>query len=126
MGRGFALSWAATICRVSPLSEFRTAAAPDSKTLHPMLLAVWLALRAMLLSVVRTLHLLWLEVMGFFFSAFAVIGGFASVREYRAWAAGDGDPLRLGGALVFTLTFGWFGVTSFWRARTKGRPIRHG
>ncbi len=67
----------------------------------------------------RVLHILWLEVTGFVFLAIAAIGGFAAEREYRKYAAGQVGPTRLVTAILFTLLFVWFGITSFWRARKQ-------
>src|SRR3954465_10391922 len=38
-------------------------------------------------SLLRVGHVLWLEVTGFFFAVFAVIGGAAMIREIRVHAA---------------------------------------
>lgn len=67
----------------------------------------------------KVLHLLFLEVTGFVFLCFAVIGGFALMREYPKMVAGQVSQGRFGITLTFTLMFAWFGVTSFWRARRK-------
>jgi hypothetical protein len=61
-------------------------------------------------------HVLWLEVTGLFFVAFAVIGGLAAWHEYSKHKVLSG---RLGAALCFMVIFGWFGLSSFWRARRK-------
>lgn len=60
---------------------------------------------------------LWHEITGFIFIVFAVIGGAALVKEYIAYRAGGVSPNHMAVAAGFTLVFGWFGVTSFWRAR---------
>ncbi|MGH9530951.1 MAG: hypothetical protein ACRD2Q_01060 [Terriglobales bacterium] len=70
-------------------------------------------------SAARSLHSLWLEITGFFFLAFAVLGAAACWREYRNYAAADVGPERLVVTLLFTLMFAWFGITSFRRARQK-------
>lgn len=77
--------------------------------------------RAMLQSLAHVLHLLFLEVTGFLFLAIAVIGAGALVREYQKFALGQAGPGRVFLAAVLTLTFGWFGASSFWRARRKAR-----
>jgi hypothetical protein len=68
----------------------------------------------------KALSQLWLEVTGFVFLALAGIGALAFVREYGKYHAGRGGSGRLVLAVCFTLLFGWFGVSSFWRVRTKG------
>lgn len=67
----------------------------------------------------RVLHQLWLEVTGFVFLALAGIGGIAFVREYNRHLAGRAGLSRVVIASLFTLLFGWFGVSSFWRIRKK-------
>ena len=67
----------------------------------------------------RVLHQLWLEVTGFVFLALAFIGAAAFFREYTRYLAGQTTTGRLIVAIVFTLTFVWFGVTSFWRVWKK-------
>jgi hypothetical protein len=62
---------------------------------------------------------LWLEITGFFFLIFAVLGGFAAYREYPALESGEGSVMRLTLISLFTLMFLWFGVSSLWRARRK-------
>ncbi len=68
----------------------------------------------------RVLHQLWLEVTGFVFLALAFIGAAAFFREYARYQAGQTTTVRVVIAIVFTLTFVWFGVTSFWRVWKKG------
>ena len=63
---------------------------------------------------------LWLEVTGFTFLVLAVIGGIAGFREYVKYQAGEAPgPGRMILAACFTVTFAWFGVSSFWRVRKK-------
>ena len=67
------------------------------------------------------LRALWLEVTGFLFFVLAVIGGAATVREYRRYAAGTTSWGKVAVAAVFTLLFLYFGVNSFWRTRRTGK-----
>ena len=75
--------------------------------------------RVTLRSFGRILHQLWLEVTGFVFLAMAGIGGIALSREYAKYQAGRTGPGRALIALCFCLTFGYFGLSSFWRVRRK-------
>jgi len=50
----------------------------------------------------------------------ATMGGVAGGREYLKYHAGQTTAGRVAVAAVFTLTFAWFGVSSFWRVRRKG------
>lgn len=81
--------------------------------------AVMHAGRVTLRSFGRVLHQLWLEVTGFVFLALAGIGGIALSREYLKYQAGRTGPGRVILALAFCLTFGYFGLSSFWRVRRK-------
>jgi len=79
------------------------------------------ALRATARSFAHVLHLLWLEVIGTLFLAMAALGGVAFVREYAKYAAGRATGSRVALAVGFTLTFAWFGLSSFWRVRRKSQ-----
>ena len=67
----------------------------------------------------RVLGQLWLEVTGFVFLALAGIGAIAFFREYMKFRAGTAVGSRMGIAVCFTVLFGWFGLSSFWRVRKK-------
>lgn len=67
----------------------------------------------------RVLHQLWLEVTGFVFLALAFIGAGAFFREYSRYQAGQTTSGRVLVAIIFTLTFAWFGASSFWRVWKK-------
>lgn len=67
----------------------------------------------------RVMHQLWLEVTGFVFLALAAIGAFAFVREMAKYQMGKEGPARAIAAILFTLLFTWFGVTSFVRVRKQ-------
>jgi len=70
-------------------------------------------------SMGRVLHQLWLEVTGFVFLVMAGIGCFPLAREWTKFAEGRANPGRLLIAIAFVLTFGYFGVSSFWRVRKR-------
>ncbi|MBZ5718905.1 MAG: hypothetical protein LAO03_00845 [Acidobacteriia bacterium] len=78
------------------------------------------AVRATAAHFGRVLSQLWLEVTGFVFLALAAIGATALVREYIKYHAGKADGSRVAIAVCFTVLFGWFGLSSFWRVRKKG------
>jgi hypothetical protein len=67
----------------------------------------------------HVLHQLWLEVTGFVFLFIAAIGAGALTREYAKYRTTHAGPGRLVLAICFTLTFAWFGVSSFWKVRKK-------
>jgi len=74
---------------------------------------------ALFRSLGQVLHQLWLEVTGFVFLAFAVIVGFAAARAWGAYQAGETGSGRTLLAVCLSAMFGWFGVSSFWRARER-------
>jgi len=67
----------------------------------------------------RVLGQLWLEVTGFVFLVLSGVGALAFVREWTKYQAGRTSPGRVLLAIGFTVMFGWFGVSSFWRVRKK-------
>ena len=69
-------------------------------------------------GVMRPMRMLWHEVFGFIFLAIAIVMGFGTFRSLRTEQA---TPGRLMIAGVLVLTFLYFGVTSFLRARKIGR-----
>jgi hypothetical protein len=81
--------------------------------------AVLSGARATLSHFGAVLHQLWLEITGFVFLAFAAMGLLAAVREYGAYHAHQATSGRLLMAAAFSIVFGWFGITSFWRARNR-------
>ena len=81
--------------------------------------AVFSGIRATVRHFTGVLHQLWLEITGFIFLSFAAVGLVAIIREYASYRAGRGNPSHLAEVALFTLVFGWFGVSSFWRIRKK-------
>ena len=73
---------------------------------------------------VRLSGVLWLEVSGVFFGIFALLA-FGYIWKFRgAWrgsAANTGAHRSLMGAAVMLALFGYFCVSSFVRARQRGR-----
>ena len=83
--------------------------------------AVLKGLRATASSLGAVLHQLWLEVTGFVFLSMAALGAFEGFREYGKYHAGqEPGPARLILAVCFTISFAWFGLSSFVRVR-KGK-----
>src|SRR6266852_248356 len=82
--------------------------------------AVLAGTRAIARSFGRVLHQLWLEVTGFTFLAIAGIGALAGFREYGKYQSGHAaGPGRLVLAVCFTVSFTWFGLSSFWRVKRR-------
>ena len=72
-------------------------------------------------NVVRPLHALWNEVIGFLFLVFAVVAVFYVVRAVRAFEGDIEGLFRIVMPGLFGLVMGYFGVSSFWRARKISR-----
>ena len=82
--------------------------------------ALLAGLRATVHSFGRVFHQLWLEVTGFTFLAIAGIGAISGMREYGKYQSGHATgPGRLLLAVCFTVSFTWFGLSSFWRIKRK-------
>jgi hypothetical protein len=84
--------------------------------------AILAGVRAVARSFGQVLHQLWLEVTGFTFLAIAGIGALAGMREYGKYQSGHASgPGRLVLAVCFTVSFIWFGLSSFWRVKTRAK-----
>jgi hypothetical protein len=84
--------------------------------------AMLAGVRAIARSFGQVLHQLWLEVTGFTFLAIAGIGALAGMREYGKYQSGHAaGPGRLVLAVCFTVSFIWFGVSSFWRVKKRAK-----
>ena len=56
--------------------------------------------------------------------ALQVVGGMAAVHEYRLWTAHQAPVGKFVLATIFSAVFGWFAVSSFWRAARRSRSPR--
>lgn len=63
-------------------------------------------------AIIKPMHSLWNEVIGFLFCSFGVIFGFKAVVYWR-----HNDMPRLFFAASCTLLMAWYGISSFLRAR---------
>jgi hypothetical protein len=69
----------------------------------------------------RALHQLWMQVTGFVFLVMAAGLGAEVAHEYAKYQAGKEGLGRVALLICFTVTFAWFGVSSFWKVRQKER-----
>ena len=67
-------------------------------------------------GVIRPLHILWNQVIGFFFLVIAVIPVPSTIRAYN-----EGNMPRFLLSATFVAIMGSFGLSSFWRARKISR-----
>jgi hypothetical protein len=72
-------------------------------------------------GVIRPLHALWNEVIGFLFIVFAVVAGFYVIRAVRAFEGDVEGLVRIVLPALFGVVMGYFGVSSFLRARKISR-----
>jgi hypothetical protein len=64
-------------------------------------------------GVIRPLHILWNQVIGFLFLVLAVLPVPSAIRNWGK----EGSGAHLALTIPFVLLMGWFGITSFWKAR---------
>jgi len=83
--------------------------------------AIVKGVRATLHSFGHAVHSLWLEVTGTLFLSIAAFGAITLVREYMKYQTGHTTLSRLAVAFAFTVTFAWFGLSSFWRVRRRSQ-----
>ena len=69
-------------------------------------------------GVVRPLHILWNQVIGCFCIVLALWPVPSAIRQWGK--EGSGPHLAL--TIPFVLIMGWFGISSFWRARKISKP----
>ncbi len=105
-----------TVRKLSIMARIATQRAGRTRTVS----AVWKGVRTTATHFGRVLRQLWLEVTGFVFLALAFIGAGAFFREWARYQAGQTTTGRVLVAIIFTLTFTWFGASSFWRVWKKG------
>ena len=75
-------------------------------------------------AIIKPIHALWNEVVGFFFLCFAVGFGVSLVRGILAFGAsgtGGKELLRIVLLGFFTIMMAWFGISSFLKARRISR-----
>jgi hypothetical protein len=64
-------------------------------------------------GVIRPIHILWNQVIGFVFLVLALIPVPSAIRSFGK----EGSVARLALTIPFVLLMAYFGITSFWRAR---------
>lgn len=84
--------------------------------------------KAVAKATARTTRILLLEVTGFFFAVFALMGFAAAWREWSKMQAGQTaiPTSHIVVALAFTAVFIYFSANSFWRARREGKAAKEG
>ena len=79
--------------------------------------------KAVAKATARTTRILLLEITGFFFAVFALMGFAAAWRQWSKMQSGQAaaPPSHIGVALAFTALFIYFSANSFWRARRDAK-----
>jgi hypothetical protein len=106
-----------TLQKIGAVARFAGQQVGRSRTFR----AVAGAVRTTARSFTRAAHQLWLEVMGLLFLLMAFSFSVAIVKEYGKYHAGGTGVGRLAIAVGVALTFAWFGLSSFWRARRRSQ-----
>lgn len=69
-------------------------------------------------GVIRPLHILWNQVIGFLFLVLALIPVPSLIRNWGK--EGSGGHIAM--SICFIALMGWFGISSFWQARKISKP----
>ena len=78
-------------------------------------------LRFVVPSVIKPLHALWNQIIGFLFLCITVFAAFSSLRAARQFS-GDAEGLfHIMLPAFLALVMGFFCITSFWKARKISR-----
>jgi hypothetical protein len=72
-------------------------------------------------QVIKPLHSLWNQVIGFLFLAFTVLAISYVVRGVRDFSGDVEGLLHIVLPALFGVVMGYFGLSSFWRARKISR-----
>jgi len=64
-------------------------------------------------GVIRPLHILWNQIIGFLFLVLALLPVPSAIRNFGK----EGTGANLALTIPFVLLMGWFGIASFWKAR---------
>lgn len=106
-----------TLRKLGAVARVARNQAGRSRTVNAMMSGV----RTTVSSFARAGHMLWLEVTGTLFLSIALFGAAALVREYMKYQARQATAGRVALIVAFTVTFAWFGVSSFWKVRRKSQ-----
>jgi hypothetical protein len=72
-------------------------------------------------GVVKPLHILWNEIIGFFFLVFAILPARSLYRDWRAFSQKGDDLGKLVLEVAWVAVMVYFGLNSFLRARKISR-----
>ena len=72
-------------------------------------------------GVIKPLHALWNQVIGFLFMVLALLSVGYAVRAIREFDGDIGSLFRVALPSLFAIVMGYFCISSFWRARKISR-----
>lgn len=75
-------------------------------------------------GVIHPIRIIWNQVIGFVFLVFAAWPVSSAIKDIMKFDGSGEHLIRIGFTLIFAAVLGYFGVTSFWRARQIGRRLR--
>ena len=78
-------------------------------------------LRHVLPGIMKPLHVLWNEVIGFIFLVLAVFVGVSTYRRAQSFSGDAGGLMILIASFAFAAVLAYYGVSSFFRARKISR-----
>jgi len=64
-------------------------------------------------AIARPINILWNQMIGFFFIVLALVPVPSAIRNFGK----EGSGAHLALTIPFVIIMGWFGISSFWRAR---------
>ncbi len=80
-----------------------------------------LFVRHVIPAAVKPVHSLWHEVIGFIFLVFAIVAGFSGYRTFAHYKGDPGDLVRIIMCAIFFVIMGFYGLSSFLKARKISR-----
>jgi hypothetical protein len=78
-------------------------------------------LKHVLPGVIKPIHILWNEVIGFIFLVLAAFVGISTYRRAQHFGGDTGGLLILIASFLFAAVLAWYGISSFLKARKISR-----
>ncbi len=72
-------------------------------------------------GVIKPVHALWNEIIGFIFLVLAALIGVSTWRRAQNFNSEIGGVLIIIASCLFAVLLAWFGISSFWKARKISR-----
>ncbi len=75
-------------------------------------------------GVIHPIRIIWNQVIGFVFLVFAAWPASSAIKDIMKFDGSGEHVLRIAFTIVFAVVLGYFGISSFWRARKIERRMR--